>query len=354
MASQFSLSQIGKAGKRLRKDDSTIEQKSHALEILAYWRTQHAEPLKIAFSELTNASHQHDKNATLALREKRAKSILDKLNRERSMNLTSMQDIAGCRTIVGVEKDALKIAKTLRKKKHIKLVNNYIDSPKIDGYRGIHLVGQYSTKEFENLKVEFQVRTNIQHAWATAGEITELFSATPIKNLHGDAKWKHFYKLAADCFSVIDTKYMNREITPSNFDTSQATQLLRARHGSELGPIAKEIKKRAKELDVYNKFEFFRQSLQFSISKITNESEYCVIHATKLGTTTPLLRVHMCNDIKIARETNFEIEKNIVSDSSELVVMLTVGAMASLETAYPNYFADSGFFLQLLKTVEKI
>lgn len=354
MSPQFSLSQIGKAGKRLRKEDTPSEQRDSSLEILAYWRTQHSEPLKIAFSELKSASVEHDKQSLLALREKRAKSIIDKLKRERTMNLTKMQDIAGCRAIVGVQKDALKIAKSLRKKKHISQVNNYINSPKSDGYRGIHLVGNYSTKSFDQLQVEFQIRTNIQHAWATAGEITELFSATPIKNLHGDAKWKQFYKLAADCFSIIDSKYMNRDINPDTFDMDQAIYLLRSRHSAELAPISKEIKKRAKDLNVYEKFNVFRNTLQFSNSHVPLGSEYCVIHATNLGTSAPSIKVHMCQDINSARAINFDIEMKIVSDSDELVVMLSVGAMASLEAAYPNYFADSGFFLTLLKTIEKI
>ncbi len=354
MPPQFSSSKIGRAGKRLRNDDTPPDQKEAALDVLAYWRAQHSGPLKIALAELGTASVQHDKNTLLASREKRAKSIIDKLKRERSMNLTTMQDIAGCRAIVGVQKDALKVAKSLKKKKHIKLVNNYINSPKSDGYRGIHLVGKFSTKEFQTLQVEFQIRTNIQHAWATAGEITELFSATPIKNLHGDAQWKHFYKLVADCFAIIDDKYINRDIRQDSFDTDQATYLLRNRHGAELGSIAKEIRRRSKELKVHDKFNVFRKTLQFSILHVPPGSNYCVIHATDLGTAKPSIKVRMCKDVVSARNINFTIEKNIINDSNELVVMLSVGAMASLESAYPNYFADSGYFLKLLKTIEKI
>ena len=354
MSPEFSKSQIGRAGRRLRKQDTPAEQRESSLDVLAYWRTQHSEPLKIAFSELNASACQHDHLALLAWREKRAKSIIDKLNREKTMSLTTMQDIAGCRAIVGVQKDALKVARSLRKKKHIRLVNNYIDSPKSDGYRGIHLVGTYGTKSFEKLQVEFQIRTNIQHAWATAGEITELFSATPIKNLHGDVEWKQFYKLLAECFSIIDSKYMNRDINPSNFDIDQAVYLLRSNHRVELGPISKQIKKRARALKVQEKFNVFRNTLQFSNLHASTGSEYCVIHATKLGTSTPVIEVNMCQDISIARKINFDIEKKIVSDSDELVVMLAVGAMASLEAAYPNYFADSEFFMKLLRTIEKI
>lgn len=354
MPPQFSSSKISKAGKRLRKDETPADQREASLDVLAYWRAQHSGPLNIALSELETASVQHDKSTLLASREKRAKSIVDKLKRERSMNLTTMQDIAGCRAIVGVQKDVLKVAKSLRKKKHIKQVNNYIDSPKSDGYRGIHLVGKYSTKEFQHLQVEFQIRTNIQHAWATAGEITELFSATPIKNLHGDAHWKHFYKLVADCFAIIDDKYINRDIRPDSFDTEQATYLLRNRHSAEISSIAREIKKRSKELKVHEKFNVFRKTLQFSILHVPPGSNYCVIHAINLGTATPSIKVHMCKDVVSAQAINFDIEKNIINDSNELVVMLSVGAMASLEAAYPNYFADSGYFLRLLKTIERI
>jgi len=354
MKPNHSISQIGKAGRKLRKDDIEGDQRERCLEVLAYWRTQHSAPLATAFDELESATKQVDDKGELVSREKRAKSIVDKLKRETSMSLTTMQDIGGCRGIVRVQKDALKIAKALRKKKHITLANNYIKKPKKDGYRGIHLVGKYDTDLYNGIRIEFQIRTKIQHSWATAGEITELFAATPIKNLHGDTKWKHFYRLVGDCLSIIDSSYITRDFDPERIDTDETAFLLRSKHGSSIADIAKEIKHLSKELQVQRRFEVFRSSLNFTDTQGLLSYKYFVIHAKELNTQSPVVNVHAGNDLVSMQKMNFEIEKCIVSDNNELVVMLTVGALVDLQAAYPNYFADSGYFLKLLQSIEKI
>jgi len=350
----ISKSQVGKAGKKLRKGSLTEDDRLECLHILAYWRTKHSEPLKSAFSDLKTVCEQIDNKAILALREKRAISIINKLRREPSMNLTTMQDIAGCRAIVTSQKDVNKIVRTLRKKRHIELANNYIKTPKVDGYRGVHLVGRYDIESFSNLCIEFQVRTHIQHAWATAGEITELFSARAIKNLYGDDKWKRFYKLVSDCMAIVDEKYVTRDITPGNIDFTHATHLLREKHGAEIKTISKEIRKQSKDLKVHEKFQVFRSSLKFTSDLNFGENRFCVVHAANLNTEDPTVEVHMCKTALQAREINFNIEKSIATDVNELVVLLSVDAMADLEKAYPNYFADSGYFLSWLRAIEKV
>jgi len=125
MGKQYSISQIRKAGKKLRNEELGDEYRAKYIDILAYWRAQHHIPLNIAVADLIQVSEGIDKHSITAAREKRATSIVEKLKRERSMSLALMQDIGGCRVIVTRQKDADKINKALRKKKHITLSNNY-------------------------------------------------------------------------------------------------------------------------------------------------------------------------------------------------------------------------------------
>lgn len=68
-----------------------------------------------------------------------------------------------------------------RSKNRVKKVYNYLrddPGPRESGYRGVHVVYEYgaSKKEYHGLRIELQVRTQLQHAWATAVETMDLFS----------------------------------------------------------------------------------------------------------------------------------------------------------------------------------
>ena len=66
---------------------------------------------------------------------------------------------------------------------------DYIDNPKVDGYRGYHLIGAFPDKDGDRRLIEIQVRTSIQHDWATALEIVDLFTGQALKSNQGK-KWK--------------------------------------------------------------------------------------------------------------------------------------------------------------------
>jgi ppGpp synthetase/RelA/SpoT-type nucleotidyltranferase len=73
--------------------------------------------------------------------------------------------------------------------------DDYIANPKFSGYRGIHLVYSYFSdrkETFNGLKIEIQIRTQLQHAWATAVEIVGFFRRELLKSGEGDHVWKHF------------------------------------------------------------------------------------------------------------------------------------------------------------------
>jgi len=63
---------------------------------------------------------------------------------------------------------------------------NYIDAPKPDGYRSVHLVGKYGGDSevhsaWNGKRIEIQVRTSIQHIFATGMETVTTFTGTPLK-----------------------------------------------------------------------------------------------------------------------------------------------------------------------------
>jgi hypothetical protein len=92
-------------------------------------------------------------------------SILQKLRREKSMQLSRMQDIAGCRLVVaGVPEQDRLVGD---------LVHAFEKSTVVDrrerpshGYRAVHVIARVADKA-----VEIQVRTELQNLWAQLSEV---------------------------------------------------------------------------------------------------------------------------------------------------------------------------------------
>ena len=108
------------------------------------------------------------------------------------MELARMQDIGGLRAIVrsvAVVKTLELAYKNSRFKHTPGSSKNYLDSPKPDGYRGVHLIYRYQNPiatEYNGLSLELQLRTHLQHAWATAVETMGTFLGQALKSGQGE------------------------------------------------------------------------------------------------------------------------------------------------------------------------
>jgi len=93
---KYSGNQIKRAGKKLIETKNDEE----SLNILSFWCALHAEPLDIATKLVENTGVKINKNLLVASRLKRTESIVNKLCRlENKIQLSTMNDIAGCRVI---------------------------------------------------------------------------------------------------------------------------------------------------------------------------------------------------------------------------------------------------------------
>ncbi|WP_305461543.1 RelA/SpoT domain-containing protein [Photobacterium leiognathi] len=71
-----------------------------------------------------------------------------------------------------------------------------MEEPKESGYRSYHLVYGYQNKKYEKLnglQIEMQIRTAVQHSWATAVEVVGAFTAQSLKSSQGNEKWLDFF-----------------------------------------------------------------------------------------------------------------------------------------------------------------
>lgn len=166
----YSKSKVNQAGRTLaermivasgdsRAIGSTTKLRE-AIEIVEWWRGQHAKPLSRVAANLRYYVGGHGK-PVVAQRLKRVPTIGDKLQRESGMQLARMEDIGGVRAILPNQDAAYEVANRLRKNWTITRFRDYVSEPKLDGYRALHLINRNHGR-----LIEVQLRTPRQDRWA--------------------------------------------------------------------------------------------------------------------------------------------------------------------------------------------
>jgi putative GTP pyrophosphokinase len=201
---QYSANRATKAGDRIAKGKPLAED----WIVFENFRNSHNYILN-TFRPTLIHHITNKKNTVFAQRLKRKNTIIDKLKSGRAKDYGKMHDLAGCRLIFKTIGDLDKYRKKLHdaRFKH-KRVNgekyNYVKNPKPTGYRGVHDVYSYSVsskggKIYNGFLIEIQYRTVIQHAWATAVEISDLINKSRVKFESGtDPKRERFFVLASE------------------------------------------------------------------------------------------------------------------------------------------------------------
>lgn len=164
-----SKSQIKKAGSTIRKyyrGEVDIDAAVEALQLVEEWRAAHYVPLVSANNGLRSRAKTAGVEAEVTQRLKRRQTILDKVQREPTLDLSRMQDIGGCRAVVASIDDLRRLEARI-KNGRIPVIGgaDYIKSPRQSGYRGVHVVVEYQERQ-----IEIQLRTEVMHAWALAAE----------------------------------------------------------------------------------------------------------------------------------------------------------------------------------------
>ncbi|MGA7218279.1 MAG: RelA/SpoT domain-containing protein [Candidatus Sulfotelmatobacter sp.] len=192
------------------------EQEIHVLD---NWRACHAYPLQVIKMTLFRRSRKIDPDSLVAQRLKRRPSIEIKLRDNPNMKLSQMQDIGGCRAVLSSITKVRHLVK-MYKEAHAKNPKDrsdwdgsddfdYIACPKPDGYRSVHMVFRFQSsseehKIYNGQRIEVQMRTKLQHAWATSVETAQLFTGQALKSKVKNASedWLRFFALASSLFAL--------------------------------------------------------------------------------------------------------------------------------------------------------
>src|SRR4030042_2063159 len=263
---KYNKNDLNRAGQILKDENSLDEDVAKATEILNNWRAIHSYPLHIFQMTLKNISQRCNRSSLVAQRLKRATSIINKLRRKYegrkpTMNLSQMQDIAGCRAIVRDVETAKKIYNDYYLKGNLKHKRegkkDYITFPKKDGYRSLHIIYEYKSdkgkKDYNGLRIEVQIRSRLQHLWATAVETVDFFTRQAIKFNEGIPDWAEFFRLVSSAFAI------NEECPIVQGTTSDKKELY------------SQIKKKEKELEVIHRMGGWTHAMKFFNEEVRNK-----------------------------------------------------------------------------------
>ena len=329
--SQFEPEQIDQAG-RVLVHETDIEKWAQSARLINAWRASHAGPLN---TFRMNLRRRVGRRGFVAQRLKRLPTIASKLERLPRIRLSQMQDIGGCRAVLRTSDQAYDLALGLGSSRiRHKLIRykDYIQEPQQSGYRGLHMVYAYDSDrsmQWNGLNTEIQIRSLLQHQWATAVETVGTFTRNDLKSSQGNATWLRF-------FALMSTVTAQREGTSAIPNTP-----------TNRSELEREIKACDRQLGISEKLAAF-QDVTTMLEGFSMRNKWIGLELD-LANQTMAGSVFSPRDIEAA--TNWYVEREVKSrdDSQVEVVLVSAASLTALRRAYPNYFADLDDFRSLVQ-----
>ncbi len=330
-ASPYSKSVVVGAGRaiagKLPMGDEAIE----AYRIAHSWRNSHVLPMRRIRHELAWRSRRiQDEGLHVVARLKRMQSIRKKLS-QTNYSLYQMQDLGGCRAILDSMSSVSALLDVYRSggaNRPIGREDDYVESPKADGYRCRHLIFKFNgpddDQDYGRHFVEVQIRTQLQHAWATAVEAVGLFENEDIKGGQGDPKWRRL-------FQIVSSDFAREEGSPIVPGTSEDEHERR-----------RELVELAGDLDALKMLDGIREAIHFSDNVLSSEARYYMIRYDYVRR-----EVHIRPHAYLPSGLIAYVEQE--QEDGFNTVLVEVDKLSDLKAAYPNYFLDVGLFTEKLR-----
>ncbi|WP_210494447.1 RelA/SpoT domain-containing protein [Pantoea ananatis] len=351
---KYSKTQIDKAAQSIRRGAEEGE-RTEAIAMIQNFRELHLYPLMLMKNHLARASQKIDKKIIVARRLKRLATIIDKLERpsldggasSNSIKMTRMQDIGGCRAIVKSIDQLIALKDRLLKSRSIHKVikeTSYL-TPKDSGYGGIHLIYScFDSSEdkfpWKKTKIEVQLRTQLQHAWATSLEIIDTLENIKLKTSNeGHEEWRRFFYISG-CLVAHDEKAC----------------VLKA---DVVAEYQKEIKILEETLSVRKKLGSYVFSLSVTSNDVfknkipkNHKGHYLVTMRRVKDGDEPdkkkfavTVNAYSLNQADDALE---DLKKDDANPEVTIAVLLATESVKSLKKAYPNYLGSTNQFTKFL------
>jgi hypothetical protein len=329
----FTRAEVNKAGRVLVQATSApAADYEQALTVINNWRSSHSFPLNTIQVGLRNYAFQVDPDSLVAQRIKRLSSIEQKLRRFRTMELAQMQDIGGCRAVVRNVPRVRALVKLYDRSKikhKLDHIDDYIDRPQKSGYRGVHLIYRYFSDKsttYNGLKIEVQLRSPLQHAWATAVETVGTFIRQALKASQGEEAWLRF-------FMLMGTAIAERERTAPVPGTPTSKK-----------ELVRELRKYERLLDVEARLNAYGAALQTLEQPSVKGAHYFLLHLDPSSHQVTVTG-YKSGELERASKEYLAIERQVADRPGADAVLVSVESLAALRRAYPNYFLDTRVFI---------
>ncbi len=327
---------INRAAQEIINNKLTVE----TFELVNKWRACHAYPINTFQStlrqKLRNAKYSPD--SIVAQRLKRFVTIIGKLIDDKRLTLTTMQDIGGVRAIVKSLEEVYELRQEYLSSKHFAAMiehgscKDYIEKPKESGYRSVHLIFKYQNQlnnAYDGLRIEMQIRTKLQHLWATAVEVMGTFRGEKLKSGQGDEKWQQFFAYVSSYFAY------REKCQPVFPDLTEKETCL-------------EIRKLELELGAIEMMSGFTVAAKEIHQKIGRKSSYYLIVLDSKKQTVNITAYDR-DSIEKAFGDYSKIELTNAEEKKEIeAVLVSAGKVGDLKKAYPNFFLDTREFVKEL------
>lgn len=345
---KFSRAAVDRAGRVLIDKEATPDASDNAFDVLANWRSSHAFPLNTITMDLRQRVNRVLPTALVVQRLKRTRSILAKLSKESSMRLTQMQDIGGCRAVVETLDEIYKLRDAYRRSKSLHefvAEDDYIQRPKISGYRSLHLVYRFKSRshpEYDKLLFEIQLRTKLQHAWATAVETVGAVIGQALKSSEGEKSWLSYFQNAALALEFSE-------------------QPGAAMHAAlSRGTVARELVTLSKTLQVDKKLTAYRNALKatekldaksagyFLLVLLPNEPALQIFAFSKRNVEAAYREYERYERLlpRYPRGAQLPLFPELSDYSGAQAVLVGADSFKSIRESYPNYYLDTDAFLE--------
>lgn len=338
---KYSRKEIDRAGKIIISSSPDVFALAEAIVKVDDWRKLHLPVIEELSAKVADLlSNEKVPVAFSSQRLKRMKSIKEKLIRTSNMGLGGVQDIGGGRFVFEDMQSLLRAKELIVKATFDKFtldheLYDYVNRPKDSGYRSIHFVYKYSdaNSESDGMRVEIQIRTKLQHDWATAVETAELISNSSLKASQGDQLWLDFFKLVSAIFSLREKQPVNevyRNMTEEDY--------------------CREFYEKNNKYKFVDNLKALVGAVDFSEKESFNGGYVLVV----IDYEKKRMNIRHFNqqDTDKANEQYALIEKNI-DRKTEAVVLVSVSDMKELREAYPSYFLNAGEFIAELSNFQK-
>lgn len=185
------------------------------------------------------------------------------------------------------------------------------------------------------MKIEMQLRSNLQHIWATAVETVGTFTGQALKSSTGRKEWLKF-------FMLMGTALAQKEKCPPVPNTP-----------TDAKELVGELRSYAKRLDVEGTLDAYTAVLRRTelMPELVRGARYFLLSLSPVAHSLEV-RGYPSAALEAASADYLAAEKRIAEGKDiAQAVLVSVDSFDVLRRAYPNYFLDTKSFMEEVRNV---